>query len=80
MTSWGYYMQGNIQEEKIMKLGLALNNRLQCAVHYPAFGKNLFECKCGVTFMVATVEEAVRTNDWSLIDEMHKTKWRPKDE
>jgi len=77
MSSWGYFMQGNAQQEEIMELGQALNNHTQCAVHYPAFGKNLFECKCGVTFMVATVKEAVRTGDWSLVDEIHKTKWRP---
>jgi len=77
MSSWGYFQQGNAQQEEIMRLGQALNNHIQCAVHYPAFGKNLFECKCGVTFMVSAVKEAVRTDDWGLIDEIHKTKWRP---
>jgi len=77
MSSWSYYQQGNAQQEEIMKLGQALNNHIQCAVRYPAFGKNLFECKCGVIFMVSAVKEAVRTGDWGLVDEIHKTKWRP---
>jgi len=37
-------------------LGQKLNLAINCPIHYPAFGKRLFECKCGVTFPLYIVE------------------------
>jgi len=55
-TGWGYFQQGNEQEEKLEMLGQKLNLAINCPIHYPAFGKRLFECKCGVTFPLYIVE------------------------
>lgn len=34
----------------LRETGVQLSIALDCPVHYPAFGKRLFECACGVTF------------------------------
>ena len=49
-------MQGNENFEELDKLGKKLNEAINCPVHYPAFGKNLFECKCGVVFATYIVK------------------------
>ncbi len=51
-TGWGYYQQGAEQLQELEKLGLKLNYAIQCPVHYPAWGKRLFECKHGILFPV----------------------------
>jgi len=65
--AWGYYMQGNKQLVEVDQLGSKLSLEIGCAVHYPAFGKNLFECKCGVIFPLYLV----RSMDWDLLREKH---------
>lgn len=55
-AGWGFFQQGNEQVQRIMMLGEKLNLAINCTVHYPAFGKNLFECKCNKTFPVYVVE------------------------
>jgi len=62
-TNWGYYQQGN----GIGELGGRLSIEIGCAVHYPAFGKRLFECKCGVIFPVYLVDGG----NWELIKRKH---------
>ena len=47
---WGYYMQGSDQQIEVDDLGSWLSQTIHCAVHYPAWGKRMFECKCGITF------------------------------
>ena len=78
-TGWGYYQQGADQMQEIEELGRALNLKLGCPAHYPAFGKRLFECKCGVLFPVFTVKAAVDTGDWSMILKQHVEGYRPED-
>ena len=60
-------MQGGFTYE-IDRLGSKLSLQLHCPVHYPAFGKNLFECKCEVTFPVFMV----RGGDWEAIRKRHE--------
>ena len=70
--SWGYFLQGQ-GEQEIDSAGSALSQHLSCkCCHYPAFNKRLFECKCGVIFPVWMVQAAIESNDWSLIDEKHE--------
>lgn len=45
-------MQGSDQMLEIDELGAKLSIMIGCAVHYPAFGKNLFECNHGVIFPI----------------------------
>lgn len=42
--------------QEIDQLGRKLNLAIGCPIHYPAFGKRLFECKCGVIFPLFVVE------------------------
>lgn len=71
--NWGAYVQ-NHNLEHLEQIGKALNLHLGCAVHYPAFDKRLFECKCNRIFPAWMVEHAVDSNDWSMIDEIHAGK------
>jgi hypothetical protein len=77
--SWGYYMQGNGRQEELEQAGSQLSLVLNCPVHYPAYGKRVFECKCGVTFPRFAVEGALQGNDWSLIIKQHVEGYRPED-
>ena len=70
--SWGYYQQGQEQQEQIELLGNALNLHMHCPIHYPAWGKRLFECKCGVLFPLFVVQAAVDSGDWSAVDKKHR--------
>ena len=69
--SWGIYIQaGNYQE--ISKLGRQLSIALDCPCHYPAWDKNLFECKCNITYPYFMVKAAYESGDWSTILKVHK--------
>lgn len=61
-------MQGNENQEELERLGVKLNLAIECPIHYPAFGKRLFECKCGVVFPLFIVD------GWSVEDliKLHK--------
>ena len=64
--TWGAYVQqGNFDE--VDELGAELSRRLNCPVHYPAYNKNLFECKCGVIFPLYMV----KGRDWNSIIVRH---------
>lgn len=64
--SWGAYIQhGNLEELEI--LGSELNSHIQCPVHFPAYGKNLFECKCGIVFPYYMV----KSKRWEEIIKKH---------
>jgi len=60
-------MQGPDQLKLVDELGSQLSGAIHCPVHYPAFGKNLFECNCGVIFPLYLV----RTRNWELIRQKH---------
>lgn len=64
--TWGYYIQQGL-DEKIDRLGSKLSIELNCPVHYPAYGKKLFECKCGKVFPVYVVQQ----EDWEGMKEKH---------
>lgn len=66
-TGWGYYMQDNQITSEIDGLGSKLSIVIGCPVHYPAFGKNLFECKCGVIFPIYFL----KGHTWEEIKEFH---------
>lgn len=55
-TSWGFFQQGNSNMDDVMRLGQKLNLAIECPIHYPAFGKRVFECKCGVLFPLFLVD------------------------
>jgi len=64
---WGAYVQnGNLEE--IEELGAELSVRIDCPVHYPAYNKNIFECRCGVIFPLYLV----KGKNWKLIIEKHE--------
>lgn len=64
--TWGYDIQGgNVSE--VDQLGSQLSLEIDCAVHYPAYNKNLFECRCGVIFPLYLVN----TKNWELIKQKH---------
>lgn len=70
--NWGSYSQGGDSWERIDQAGTALSSVLSChVIHYHAFNKRLFECKCGIIFPAWMVEAATMTNDWSLILQKH---------
>lgn len=77
--SWGYYMQGNDNQRQLEAAGLALSKAINCPVHYPAFGKRLFECKCGVVFPRFVVEGAMEVNDWTAVVKQHQEGYKPTD-
>jgi len=65
--TWGAYVQqGNLQE--IEMLGSQLSKEISCPVHYPAWNKNMFECKCNITFPYYIV----KAKDWDRVREIHK--------
>ena len=61
---------GNFEE--VDQLGSELSKQLHCAVHYPAYNKNLFECRCGVIFPLYLV----KGEDWPAIINKHETERR----
>ena len=63
---WGAYTQSDNLEE-IDEIGTELSIKLDCPVHYPAYNKNLFECKCGVIFPLYIV----KGRDWKAIIQKH---------
>ncbi len=71
MGSWGYFIQGSDQQLEVDELGSILSLVLDCAVHYPAYGKNLFECTHGAIFPLFAVRGAANARDWSQIKERH---------
>ncbi len=40
------------QQQDILHLGAWLSELLECPVIYPAYDKNVFECKCKISFPV----------------------------
>ena len=69
---WGYYQQGNDQMIEIDELGSQLSMEIDCPVHYPSFGKKLFECRCGVIFRAYLVAG----RNWELIRSKHQEERR----
>lgn len=71
-TGWGHYIQGSDQQMEVDELGSKLSVVLDCPVHFPAWGKNMFECKCGVIFPLYLV----KGGDWDVIKKRHNEEKR----
>lgn len=65
-TRWGVYTQDNKFRE-LDRLGSRLSLEIHCPVHYPAFDKNMFECRCGVVFPIYML----KGGDWDSIRQKH---------
>jgi hypothetical protein len=66
--SWKPYQ---INDDEIHKLGSRLSTEIDCAVRYPAYDKNEFECKCGVCFAAFVIKGAMLNNDFSELRKYH---------
>ena len=64
---WGSYIQNGFDEE-LDQLGAQLSVEISCPVHYPAYGKHMFECKCDVVFPVYIV----KGGDWDMVRQKHE--------
>jgi hypothetical protein len=71
-TGWGFFEQGSDQLQERMEMGEWLSLVLHCPVHYPAYGKNLFECQCGVIFPLYVV----KYRNEELVTKKHKEEQR----
>lgn len=67
MTWERYNAQPGLSEE-IDYLGAKLSVEIGCAVRFPAYNKNLFECKCGVIFPLYVV----KGQNWDLVRQKHE--------
>jgi len=72
VSSWGYHQGGRNQTQRIDEMGSKLSIALGCPVHYLAWGKNMFQCHCNITFPVFIVEAAVDSGDWGAVEKRHK--------
>ena len=75
----GYLQQGQDRLQELDSLGTKLSKVLGCPVHYPAFDKNLFRCKHGITFPVFMVKAAYETGNWGQIIRQHVVSMRKHD-
>ena len=66
MTWEKYNPQPGLSED-IDGLGSKLSTVIHCPVRYPAYGKHIFECRCGVIFPLYLV----KTGNWDLIRKKH---------
>ena len=70
-NSLEHLQQGQDRLQELNNLGAKLSEVLHCPISYPAFDKNLFVCKHGITFPAFMVKAAYQTNDWSRIIKCH---------
>ena len=73
MTGWGFFEQGSEDQQEVTDLGAQLSIHIGCPVHYPAWGKKIYECKCGVLFPFF----AVSGKDWIQIKKHHLEGFSP---
>jgi hypothetical protein len=72
--SWGYFMRGSDQQIEVEELGSKLSSKINCSIHYPAYGKKLYECNCGIIFPHFLVKGAEMTDGWQTIIDIHEGK------
>lgn len=74
--SWGIYTQSNsaISFQDIELIGSQLSLVIGCPVHYPAYNKKLFECKCGILFPYYVVSGCIKSkeNNLNILRDIHK--------
>jgi len=68
-TGWGFTQQGSDMQIEVDELGSYLSLAISCPVHYPAWGKHMYECMCGVLFPVYVV----KSKDSKMLQDKHKT-------
>ena len=71
----GYLQQGSDQMIEVDELGTKLSLAIHCGVHYPAYNKRMFECKCGVLFPVYFLRGNL--DNWDIIRKKHDTEREP---
>lgn len=67
-TGWGFGLQQPAGWQEVDELGRQLSIEIGCAIHYPAYGKRLYECRCGVVFPVYLVA----SRDWDKLRTKHR--------
>lgn len=65
MSTWQTH---DPQFHELEELGAKLSVELGCPIRYPAYDKNMFECKCGITFPLFVV----RGGNWDAIRKKHE--------
>jgi hypothetical protein len=81
-TGWGFYLQGSDEQLEVEELGGWLSLSLKEPVHYPAWGKPIFECKCGVLFPLYAVNYFKSLGDVkgaAMLVEQHEQGYKPID-
>lgn len=65
-------LQNDGDWEMVNRLGSALSLQIDCPVHYPAYGKRMFECAHNCTFPLYMVQGAIDSGDWSIVSSAHR--------
>ena len=65
--TWGAFQQEGLTEE-IDELGSKLSMEIGCPVHYPAYGKKLYECMCEIVFP----SYLLKGENWDMIKAIHE--------
>jgi hypothetical protein len=78
-TGWGFTVQGSDDQIEVEKLGEWLSQVIHEAVHYPAWGKPIFECRCGVLFPLFAVKACYEKNDEDMLKGQHEDGYKPGD-
>lgn len=53
-------------------IGAKLSQVIGCAIHYPAYEKNMYQCRCGTTFPYYIVSYAYNQDSWEDVLRMHR--------
>ena len=59
--------------QEIMEMGSKLSLTISCPVHYPAYGKNIFECRCNKLFPIYVVKGKSNDEMKALHNELKST-------
>ena len=70
--SWGYFQQGSHDQQMVSILGAELSKVIHCPVHWPAYDKGMFACKCNILFPTFIVQGAHDIGDWSKVIKLHE--------
>ena len=80
-NGWGFYMQGSDQQIEREELGMWLHVLIQCPVHFPAWGKPLYECEHGVLFPLWALQAChnLGENGRKQLIKQHQDGFKPQD-
>ena len=65
--TWEKYNPQPEFNDELEALGSKLSVEIGCPIRYPAYGKHMFECRCGVVFPLYIL----RGGDWPAIIRKH---------